>query len=215
MGVPAGAQPGIDVSHYQGNVDWPIVNGAGYVYAFAKACEGTATPDDYFVGNWANIKAAGMLRGAYHYFHPSSDAQAQADYFVNCLATANGGSAVLAPGDLPPALDLEEADGVAPADIMAAAIVWLQAVQTATGRQPLVYTDPSFWKSIGNPADLAGYPLWIAHLGVTSPTVPSAWSNWIFWQCDQQPLAGVPGTAVVDLDAFNGTLYDLRTLAGL
>ena len=184
MGIPIGAQPGIDVSHYQSNVDWPTVNGAGYVYAFSKASEGVSTPDAYFTGNWPGIKAAGMLRGAYHYFDPTGDAKAQADFFLSCLANANGGSAVLAPGDLPCALDIEEADGVAPSDIIAGAIVWLQQVQTATGRQPLVYTDPGFWSTIGNPTDLIAYPLWIAHLGVSAPTAPPGWSNWLFWQCE-------------------------------
>jgi lysozyme len=214
VGIPIGAQPGIDVSHYQSNVDWPTVNGAGYVYAFAKASEGVSTSDAYFTGNWPGIKAAGMLRGAYHYFDPTDDAKAQADFFLSCLANANGGSAVLAPGDLPCALDIEEADGVAPSDIIAGAIVWLQQVQTTTGRQPLVYTDPGFWSTIGNPTDLIAYPLWIAHLGVSTPTVPPGWPNWLFWQCDQQPVPGASGTPVVDLDAFNGTLYDLRTVAG-
>jgi GH25 family lysozyme M1 (1,4-beta-N-acetylmuramidase) len=66
---------------------------------------------------------------------------------------------------------------------------------------------------MGNPNDLAGYPLWIAHLGVSAPTVPGGWGNWLFWQFDQQPVSGVP-SAVVDLDAFNGTLHELKTMAG-
>jgi lysozyme len=215
MPLPAGAQPGLDVSHYQGAIDWTAVSTGGYVYDFAKASEGVNSADEYFAANWPAIKAAGLLRGAYHYFHPSMDGQTQADYFLQCLSEANGGTAMLAQGDLPVALDLEVTEGVVATDLMAGATVWLQAVQTATGRQPLVYTGPDFWTSIRNPADLSGYPLWIAHLtSAPSPTVPSAWANWFFWQYDQQPVGGIPDSAVVDLDAFNGTLHDLQSMAG-
>jgi lysozyme len=215
MPLPAGAQPGLDVSHYQGAIDWTAVSNGGYVYALAKASDGVDTPDEYFAANWPAIKAAGLLRAAYHYFQPSTDAQEQADYFLQCLSGANGGTATLAPGDLPVALDLEVAGGVAVTDLLAGATLWLQAVQTATGRQPMVYTGPAFWASIGNPADLSGYPLWIAHLtSAPSPTVPSAWANWFFWQYDQQPVDGIPNSLVVDLDAFNGTLHDLQSMAG-
>jgi len=215
MAFPAGAQPGIDVSHYQEVVDWPTVHSAGDVFGFAKASEGQFTTDQYFADNWAGMKAVGVLRGAYHFYHPSKDAQAQVALFLKCLATGNGGSPLLAPGDLPAALDLEITENVAPADILAGVATWLAAVQAATGRQPLLYTYPSFWKSsLGNPATLAEYPLWIAHLKTAAPTIPGGWGNWAFWQFDKQPVDGVTATPVVDLDAFNGSLGDLQKLAG-
>jgi lysozyme len=214
MPFPAGAQPGIDVSHYQAAVDWSAVVSGGDVFAFAKASEGATVKDLYFVDNWSGIKAAGLLRGAYHFFHPAIDAQAQADFFLQRLSQANGGSPQLAPGDLPAALDLEVTDGVNPAAIIAGASEWLATVQAATGRVPLLYTYVNFWQNtMGNPQDLIAYPLWIAHLNVNAPTVPGGWPNWLFWQFDKQPVAGVPG-AVVDLDAFDGTLHDLQSLAG-
>src|SRR5216684_2415566 len=137
MPFPAGAQPGIDVSHFQAVVDWNTVSSGGDVFAFAKASEGASVKDMYFADNWVGMKTAGLLRGAYHFFHPSTDAQVQADLFLQVLASANGGSPLLAQGDLPAALDLEVADGVAPADIIAGAAQWLAAVQAATGRTPL------------------------------------------------------------------------------
>jgi len=214
MPFPTGAQPGIDVSHYQAVVDWSAVNAGGYVFAFAKASEGSTVSDLYFADSWSGMKTAGLLRGAYHFFHPATDAQAQANWFLQCLTNANGGSPVLAQGDMPPALDIEVTDGVAPADVIAGANTWLTAVQAATGRQPLVYTYVSFWRdTLGNPPDLSAYPLWIAHLNVSAPTVPGGWPNWLFWQFDKQPVSGISG-GVVDLDAFNGTLHDLQSLAG-
>jgi lysozyme len=214
MAFPAGATPGIDVSHYQAVVDWTTVMSGGDQFGFAKASEGTNVADRYFSDNWLGMKAAGMFRGAYHFFHPSMDAVEQADNFLECLANANNGTQALASGDLPVALDIEVTDGVAPATLLAGALTWLQAIEAATGKQPIVYTYVSFWvNTLGNPADLSNYPLWIAQLGVASPTVPGQWPTWLFWQFDQQPLSGVP-SAVVDLDAFNGSPADLGNFAG-
>jgi len=214
MPFPAGAVPGIDVSHYQGHVDWTAVAGGGERFAFAKASEGAAVPDQYFLDNWSGMKAAGLLRGAYHFFHPNADPQAQASNFLKRLAAANGGTPLLALGDLPAALDIEVTDGALPAPLLTSATTWLAAVESATGRRPIVYSYPSFWKStLGNPKDLAGYPLWIAHLNVVSPAVPGGWTNWVFWQFDKQPVAGV-SSQVTDLDAFNGSIDDLHRLAG-
>jgi lysozyme len=213
MPFPAGAIPGIDVSHYQAHVDWTAVAAGGARFGFAKASEGAAVPDQYFLDNWNGMKAAGILRGAYHFFHPNADAQAQAHNFLQRLAAANGGSPLLAPGDLPAALDIEVIDGASPTALLAGASTWLAAVEAATGKHPIVYSYPSFWKStLGNPADLSIHSLWIAHLNVASPTVPGGWRNWVFWQFDKQPVAGVPAPAT-DLNAFNGTVDDLQALA--
>ena len=113
MAWPTGAVPGIDVSHYQAAVDWPTVQSAGVTFGFAKASEGESSSDLHFVDNWSGMKAAGILRGAYHFFHPARDPQAQANCFLQQLAKANGDSVVLAAGDLPAALDIEVTDGIA------------------------------------------------------------------------------------------------------
>lgn len=91
MAFPAGAVPGIDVYHYQAVVDWTTVAGGGERCAFAKITEG-ATADLYFADNWAGMKSAGILRRPYHCSHPNRDTNAQANDFLNCLASANGGS---------------------------------------------------------------------------------------------------------------------------
>jgi lysozyme len=214
MGFPAGAVPGIDVSNYQGVVDWATVASGGESFAYAKASEGLTVADPYFADNWAGIKAAGLLRGAYHFYHPNDDPAAQATNFLNALAAANGGSPVLAPGDLPPALDLEVTNGAAPADLVAGAATWLATVAAATGKTPIVYTFVYFWRTtLGNPTDLSTYPLWIAEINAAQPIVPGGWSNWLFWQFATQQLAGVH-SPTTDLDAFNGSLADLQALAG-
>ena len=213
MPFPAGAIPGIDVSHYQAVVDWTVVAGGGVRFAFAKASEGASVADQYFLDNWNGMKAAGILRGAYHFMHPGADPQAQARSFLSRLASANGGTPQLAPGDLPAALDIEVTDGASPAALLSCATAWLAAVESATGKRPIVYTYPSFWRStLSNPADLAGHHLWISHLAVASPTIPGSWPAWVFWQYDKKPLSGVPA-ATTDLNAFNGTYDDLTKLA--
>jgi lysozyme len=214
MAFPSGAVPGIDVSHHQEVVNWPAVAAAGEVFAYAKASEGGSVPDMYFADNWSGMKSAGILRGAYHFFHPATDAAAQAAFFLARFANANAGSTQLAPGDLPVMLDLEVTDGVAPAIILAGAAKWLAAVQQATGRKPLIYTYIDFWKTrLGNPKDLSAYPLWIAQYNTTPPHAPGGWTNWTFWQfSESQSIKGVSGP--IDADAFNGTLDGLRQLAG-
>jgi len=213
MPFPTGAVPGIDVSHYQAVVDWTTLAGGGERFAFAKASEGMSMADQYFWDHWTGMKAAGILRGAYHFFHPNADPQAQAHNFLGRLAVANGGSPQLGNGDLPAALDIEVTDGASAATLLAGASAWLAAIESATGKRPIVYTYPSFWKNtLGNPQTLSNYPLWIAHLNVASPMVPGAWSKWVFWQLDKQLKPGVPSLAT-DVNAFNGSLTDLQALA--
>jgi lysozyme len=213
MGFPAGAVPGVDVSHYQAHVDWEAVAGGGERFAFAKASEGLTSSDTYFADNWAGIKRAGLLRGAYHFYHPNSDPTQQAIHFLQALSKANGGSPRLAPGDLPAALDLEVTDGASTADLLAGAATWLAKVEAATGKRPIVYTFVSFWRTtLGNPRGLADYPLWIAQLNVSAPATIGGWTNWQFWQFATQPLHGVSGA--VDMDAFNGSYADLEAMAG-
>jgi lysozyme len=214
MAFPSGAVPGIDVSHHQEVVNWSAVATAGEAFAYAKVSEGASVPDVYFADNWSGMSKASILRGAYHFFHPSVDAAIQATFFLRRFAAANGGSTLLAHGDLPIALDLEITEGVSPANIIAGASTWLTTVAQATGRRPILYTYPSFWKSsLGNPQDLASYPLWIAELEIAAPKVPGGWTDWLFWQYDQQNVSGI-STGPADVDAFKGTISDLRKLAG-
>ena len=97
---------GVDISHYDGTIDWTQVKAAGISFAFAKATEGTSYVDPTFATNWAGMKAAGIVRGAYHFFDPAVDATSQVTY---CLATVG----TLEAGDLPIVLDFEQLNGVA------------------------------------------------------------------------------------------------------
>lgn len=194
---------GIDVSRWQGTIDWNAVAGDDVGFAFIKATEGGDYTDPRFTANWAGARQARVLRGAYHFYRPQTSAAKQAEHFLRTVA--------LAPGDLPPVLDVEVTDGASPDSIARGLRTWLQAVERATGRRPIIYTRASFWTaSVG--AALPEYPLWVAHYGVSAPNLPSGWPSWTLWQfSDEGRVAGISGN--VDLDWFNGTRAQLETFA--
>jgi len=196
---------GIDVSHFQGQVDWQAVRGAGCTFAFAKATEGTGVTDPFFAANWAGMKAAGLLRGAYHFYHAEEPAADQAAHFLSTVQ--------FEPGDLPPVLDIEVNDGVVGEPLVGGVQTWLDAVASAAGVAPIIYTNTPFWNEHFNDQFVA-YPLWVAHY--TSAPAPSplpvGWSVWTFWQYSESLyINGVNGAA--DHDYFNGPLTQLQALA--
>src|SRR5271163_318172 len=112
--------PGIDVSHFQRVVDWAGVAASGIQFCFIKATEGAANVDPRFLQNWRGAGTAGLMRGAYHFFHPSVPAATQASSFVRTVVR-------LEPSDLPPVLDLEVPSawtGIAQSDRAPLAIRW-------------------------------------------------------------------------------------------
>jgi len=202
---------GIDVSHYDGTVDWAMVKASGIDFTFMKATEGTTFVDPQFATNWKTAGAAKVIRGAYHFFRPADDATAQADFFV---ATAG----MPAAGDLPLALDLEVTDNLSGAAVTAGAETFLARVQAKTGRVPVVYTSARVWTELlGSPptGPFDSYALWDAQWTTACPTMPAAWMNWAFWQYSATgTVPGISGMANVDLDQFNGSLAQLQDYVG-
>jgi lysozyme len=208
---------GIDVSYAQNLIDWTQVATANLSFAFAKASEGITIADAQFVANWQGMQTAGLIRGAYHFFHPNDDPDAQANNFLAALAAANGNSPLLATGDLPVAVDVEVTGNASPAALCATLQTYLDIVQAATGRAPIIYTGRSFWNTAtASSTAFAAYPLWIAEYGVSTPHgLPAGWPTYTFWQSTQslQPPI-IPGlTTPTDGDVFNGLLHDLQALA--
>jgi lysozyme len=206
-----GTLRGIDVSTYQGTVDWKKVHASGVTFGIARATLGTTYSDPTFKTNWTGIKAAGMVRGAYHYFHPDKDAVVQADRLVDAINAAGG----LKPGDLPPMLDIEVLNGVSAATAVSKAKAFLTRIEQRTGRKALVYSYVYFFQStLGNP-DLSDYPLNIAdYRARPCPDIPDAFKTWVIWQyTDKASVPGVSGG--VDGDYFNGTLAELNAFTGL
>jgi lysozyme len=205
---------GIDVSHNNGKPDWAKVAAAEKVFAYAKATEGLKFKDPEFVKNWAAIKHASMKRGAYHFFHPLSKPEDQADHFCTVVGS-------LGPGDLPPAVDLEwtkpdpdEWPRVPRAGRVGLVVRCLQRVEQRLGIRPIVYSSKVWVEEfIPGAAALAAYGLWVADFkSKDKPLIPPAWKQWLFWQhTDKGSVAGITGE--VDLDRFNGTLADLETIS--
>ncbi len=211
--APAGALPGIDVSNHQGAIDWSLVAASGTRFAFAKATEGRTFVDAMYATNRAGAALSGVVFGAYHFARPddtANDAIIEADHFVDVAQPQ--------PGDLLPVLDVESTGGLSQAQLTQWILAWLGRVTERVGVRPIVYTSPHGWEDrTGDTTAVvdAGYPvLWVAHWGVTSPTVPAAnWggNGWTFWQygnCGVVP--GIDGC--VDVDWYETGSFDPVTI---
>jgi lysozyme len=198
---------GVDVSSFNGVIDWNQVKSSGRSFALVRAADGVYG-DPNFANNYAGAKAANLIRGAYQFFEPAQDPVAQANLLLQVIG-------MLGPGDLPPTLDVEVSGGVSSASLFAALGAWASTVKQAIGRDPIIYTSPAFWTPIASPTMFASSPLWIAQWGVNCPSVPSPWTAWAFWQYTGS-TSSVPGIATpVNADEFNGSLSDLQSFAGM
>lgn len=191
---------GIDVSAYQGRIDWAEVSRNHVRFAFIKATEGVTMRDSRFQRNWGAARKAGVYRGAYHYFQPTYDGAQQANLFTRTVP--------LAPGDLPPVLDVEHAEFHDVAVMRRNVTTWLRLVERHYGVRPILYSNYSFYQRY-----LAGhfdkYPLWLAHYEVDQPRLPR--EKWIIWQhSDEAYIPGIRGT--VDFNVFQGSFQSLLAL---
>lgn len=212
--------PGIDVSRFQGTIDWERVADSGVRFAFAQASRGsggdcTVRPrrcgaDERYSANYELARAAGIRVGPYHRAFVGGDGRAgvianarfEAKVFI-----AEVGS--LHRGDLKPALDLETPfAGLSPAELRIWARTWLDRVKRALGARPIIYTNATSWALLGSPLSFAhaGHPLWVANWDVPVPLVPAhnwAGHGWRVWQhASDGHLAGIDGR--VDLDWLRG-----------
>jgi GH25 family lysozyme M1 (1,4-beta-N-acetylmuramidase) len=211
--VPAQAATtaGIDVSHYQGSINWTSVRNAGIQFAFIKSTEGTTIKDSAFGANYTGAHGAGVIRGAYHFARPAASTGAvQANYFAS-----NGGAWSADGLTLPGAVDLEA--GCA-GKTQSAMVAWirdfLNTYYGRTGRHAVIYTTTSWWTSCtGNYSGFAANnPLWIARWASAPGTLPAGYGFYTFWQyTDAGSVSGIAGA--VDRDYFNGARDRLVALA--
>jgi GH25 family lysozyme M1 (1,4-beta-N-acetylmuramidase) len=202
---------GLDVSNWNGAINWTKVAHAGYRFAFAKATEGTAYDDQTYTRNRNGSEAAGLVFGAYHFARPGGKSLAGAT--ASAIRQANHLLAVAGPqpGELPPVLDLEKTGNLSKQRLLAWTLAWLGQIDARTGVEPFLYTSPLFWKArLGDStaAAAAGTGLWIAHwTSKSSPLVPAQnWNGdgWKFWQWTD--CVSVPGIGrCSDGDRMNGT----------
>lgn len=195
---------GIDVSYFQGDVDWQKVDGAGIRFVYVKATEGGDRFDPKFLDNWRGAKQAGIARGAYHVMYWCGSAREQAAWFVRHVP---------ADGDaLPPVLDVEWngysktcPHHIARAAAIAKMKVMLDAMQAHLGKRPIIYTEPGFYRDVLDGA-FTDYQFWLRSVAAR-PGAKYGSRDWSFWQFTT--TGRVPGVAgAVDRSSFNGTVAD-------
>lgn len=196
---------GIDVSHFQGQVDWAAVAASGKTFAIVKATEGIDYVDPTFADHWQDVREHGLLRGAYHFFVAHDDAKTQAEFFLSTVDFEDG--------DLIPVLDVETRGQVPSDELLQGVKTWLELVEGTLGQRPMIYTDTNFWDSLGDASSAADgfghHPLWVAEYSSDGPRLPEGWKGWQLWQFTQKGrVAGVTGE--VDLSAFQGTADDMK-----
>ncbi len=201
---------GIDVSNWQGAVDWPAVRASGHVFAFAKATEGVTFVDRTLNANRQGMAAQDMvLRGLYHFGHPDRNSAAdEAQHFLNTVGP-------LAQGEVP-VLDLEVEGGPGAGPWAAE---WMNIVEQATGHTPVLYSYAPYLNDTPT-ADLTRFPLWVAAWGRNDGGIPAngphtdRWDHWTFWQFTSR--ATVPGVVgLTDKSMFTGSAADLAALGGV
>ena len=204
---PAGYEiQGIDISHYQGNIDWmalrnAMINKDPVRFVIVKATEGATMIDENFRDNFYQAREYGFIRGAYHFYSTKSSARTQAQHFLSEVK--------LEDGDLPPILDVEHK----PADksveeFQREVLTWLHIVEDRYHVKPILYTYYKFKEQYLSDNRFNDYPYWIAHYYVEKMEYKGEWK---FWQhTDAGKVSGIKG--YVDFNIYNGSYYDLKQL---
>lgn len=206
--TPAGFEiHGIDISHYQGKIDWEQLRTQGMIgdcpvrFVMIKATEGANRIDPRFKENFEQALEYGFTRGAYHFYSVHSKAVDQAQFFIQNVS--------LQRGDLPPVLDVEhKPKKQSDEEFKKSVLRWLDIVEDYYGVKPIIYTYYKFKMQYLSDKVFDKYPYWIAHYYVDSIEYKGPWK---FWQhTDVGRLPGIKG--YVDFDVYNGSYYDLRQL---
>ena len=214
MAIPATTVPqlpGIDVSSYQGNINWASV-APNIDFAYAKATEGTYYTNPDFYNQYVGPYDYGVIRGAYHFAIPNnSQGQTQADYFVS-----HGGGWSGDGRTLPGALDIEynpygsECYGLTQSQMVTWLANFINEYAYREHVYPVIYSTTDWWKTCtGNYGGFASNdPLWIANYSASAGgPLPAGWGYYTFWQYADH------GSQPGDQDVFNGDYSRLQALA--
>ncbi|WP_026899187.1 glycoside hydrolase family 25 protein [Daejeonella oryzae] len=206
--IPQGYQiHGIDVSWYQGKINWENVSrmeddGIKIHFSFIKASEGVFIADRHFQRNWKESAKAGIIRGAYHYFKPSKSGYWQARFF---LQTVN-----FKKGDLLPVVDVEERGAKSRQEFQANLKAYLDEIERELGVKPIIYSGYKFYEDYLS-GDFDEYPLWVAHYYRPKLKKLSGDVNLRFWQhSDRGRVDGIQHR--VDMNVFNGSVEELSQM---
>ena len=206
---------GIDVSHWQGDIDWAAVADDGIAFAYMKASEGTYYTDDSFFGNEDGARSEGLYTGAYHFAIPDDSSGAeQAEYFVD-----NGGGWTADGETLPGVLDIEwnpysgnDCYDLSLSELQDWVEDFVTTYESLTGRKPAIYTSRTYWELCIASAGFTDAPLWVADWGGYPPSLPDGWSEYTFWQTDAYgSVDGIGGDC--DMDEYGGSPQQLQKFA--
>ena len=197
---------GIDISHYQGKIDWEqlknaMIKGCPVRFVIIKSTEGSSRLDENFRENFNQARDFGFIRGVYHFWSNKSTAREQAYYFLDQVH--------LTDGDLPPVLDIEHKPAdKSVEDFQRDVLTWLHIVEDKYHVKPIIYTYYKFKEQYLSAPVFDDYPYWIAHYYVDKVQYKGKWK---FWQhTDVGKLPGIKG--YVDFNIYNGSYYELKQL---
>ena len=191
---------GIDVSKYQGHIDYAKVKASGIQVVYIKASEGTTIIDPYFKTNYDNAKSQGLKIGFYHFVRARNEEEAikEATFFHSVIAGTSP--------DCRLAMDFEVFDGLGSQKINQISFAFLQKLEELTQKECVVYSDEYNARTIFSRELAKAYPLWIAEYGVSVPTSTGNWEEWIGFQySDKGRIDGINGN--VDLDKFRDDIF--------
>ena len=197
---------GIDISHYQGEIDWEqlknaMIKGCPLRFVIIKSTEGSTRLDENFRENFNQARDYGFIRGVYHFWSNKSSAREQAYFFLDKVH--------LTDGDLPPVLDIEHKPAdKSVEDFQRDVLTWLHIVEDKYHAKPIIYTYYKFKEQYLSAPVFDDYPYWIAHYYVDKVQYKGKWK---FWQhTDVGKLPGIKG--YVDFNIYNGSYYELKQL---
>ena len=192
---------GVDVSKYQGTIDFKKVEATGVRYVFVRATEGITYQDKDFKADFTAAQAAGLVTGAYHFYESNDDPIDQLNNFIAMVT--------LKKGDLPPIVDIEKLHHNDQTDLHKNIQIFLDGLEQHYGVKPIIYSGLNFANKFMT--GFGEYPLWLAEYQVDQPSVPEGWSDWTFWQWSQvSKVDGINGA--VDGDRYNGNETAFRKL---
>lgn len=197
---------GIDISKWQGDIDWHAVRASGVAFAFIKATEGADHADERFAENWAAARRAGVPRGAYHYYYFCRTAQEQARWFAANVPPERGA--------LPPVLDMEWTPESRtcrmrpdPQTVRSEMAIWLAEAGRHYRKRPVIYTTVDFYRD-NELWKVRGYDFWLRSVA-NHPSVIYPGQSWAFWQyTGTGMIPGIKGRA--DINAFGGSPAEWR-----